>query len=186
MAEGEWNDPVEPTTYIRFKGVWDMQDLYEFIADWFRRRKYKFHEKVYKHKHPSPFGVERQYIWEAIRKETGYVQFHYDVYIHTYDAHDVDVVTPDGSKKVFTRGRIWIEIKASVQTDWEKKWTGNTFYARLRDFYNKYIIRKDIETGWNPKIRYEMYELQSTLKSRLKMESDEYEYQHKLGVNRRF
>ena len=95
MAEGSWDEHSEPVTYIRHSGIWDMQDLYESIADFFRRRKYKFHERVYKHKHPSPFGVERQYIWEAERKESDYVQFHYDVYIHTYDAHDVEVVGVD-------------------------------------------------------------------------------------------
>ena len=42
-----------PTAYIRWTGVWDMQDLYESMVVWFRERKYKFHEKIYKHKHPS-------------------------------------------------------------------------------------------------------------------------------------
>ena len=77
MEEAPVDEAQEPTTYVRFKGIWDMQDLYETIADWFRRRKYKFHERVYKHKHPSPFGVERQYIWEAERRETDFIQFVY-------------------------------------------------------------------------------------------------------------
>ena len=63
-----------PTAWVRHIGVWDMQDLYESLVDWFRGRKYKFHELVYKHKHPSPFGVERQYIWRAESSEDGRVQ----------------------------------------------------------------------------------------------------------------
>lgn len=185
--EGAWNEPVsEPTTYVKYKGIWDMQDLYESIADWFRIRKYKFHERVYKHKHPSPFGVERQYIWEAERKESEYLEFRYHMYIHTYDAHDIEVVKADGSKKIFTKGRIWIEIKSQLSTDWEKRWTERSAYARLREFYNKYIIRKNFTEGWLPKIRYEMYELQTMVKTRLKMESDEYEHMHGAGVHRRF
>ena len=186
MAEGSWDEHSEPVTYIRHSGIWDMQDLYESIADFFRRRKYKFHERVYKHKHPSPFGVERQYIWEAERKESDYVQFHYDVYIHTYDAHDVEVVGVDGSKKLFTKGRIWIEIKADVSTDWEGRWKDSSFYSRLRDFYNKYVIRRNITQGWSPKVRYEMYELHAMVKERLKMESDEYEHRLKGATHRRF
>ena len=186
MAEGEWEEPGEPASYIRHKGIWDMQDLYESIADWFRRRKYKFHERVYKHKHPSPFGVERQYIWEAERKETDYIQFKYNVYIHTYDAHDVEAVMADGSKKMFTKGRIWVEIKANIVSDWEKRWKEKSFYSRLRDFYNKYVIMKNFTQGWSPKIRYEMYELQAMVKKRLKMESDEYEHRHRPGGHRRF
>ena len=163
-----------------------MQDLYESIADWFRKRKYKFHERVYKHKHPSPYGVERQYIWEAERKENDFIQFHYNMYIHTYDAHDIEVVMPDGKKKIFTKGRIWIEIKSKLFSDWEKRWTDKAFHARLKAFYNKYILRKNYTQGWYPKIRYEMYELQAMLKSRLKMESDEYEHHHRGGIHRRF
>jgi hypothetical protein len=187
VEEAPWKDPVsEPPTYVRFKGIWDMQDLYESIADWFRKRKYKFHERIYKHKHPSPYGVERQYIWEAERKETDFIQFHYDMYIHTYDAHDIEVVMPNGNKKTFTKGRIWIEIKSKLFTDWEKRWAEKSAYAKLKNFYAKYMIRKDITQGWNPKKRYEMYELQAMLKARLKMEADEYEHIHRGGVHRRF
>jgi hypothetical protein len=185
--EGAWSDAIpEPRTYIRYKGIWDMQDMYETIADWFKRRKYKFHERVYKHKHPSPYGVERQYTWEATREENDFIQFHYDIYIHTYDAQDVEVVLPEGKKRIFTRGRIWIEIKTQVRTDWEKRWSEKLFYTRLKAFYAKYVLRKDFTQGWMPKIRYEMYELQAMLKTRLKMESDEFEHEHAAGVNRRF
>jgi len=185
MAKGSWDEVSEPATYVRFKGVWDMQDLYEAMVDWFRRRKYKFHERVYKHKHPSPFGVERQYVWEAERKENEYIQFHYNVFIHTYDAHDVEVVKEDGSKKTFTKGRIWIEIKSDIVTDYEKRWAEKSAYARLRDFYNKYIIRKNFTQGWSPKLRYEMYDLQAMVKKSLNMEADEYEHSYR-GKGRRF
>ena len=184
--EAPVNEGPEPATYIRYKGIWDMQDMYETIADWFRKRKYKFHEKVYKHKHPSPYGVERQYVWDAERTENDFIHFIYNMYVHTYDAHDIEVVKPDGTKKIFTKGRIWIEIKVRVLTDWDKKWTEKSFYASLKNFYNKYIIRKDIIQGWFPKMRYEMYELQAMLKARLKMEADEYEHMHGSGVHRRF
>ncbi|MBW2975752.1 hypothetical protein KY366_08595, partial [Candidatus Woesearchaeota archaeon] len=83
--EGLWDEPSsEPPTYVRFKGIWDMQDIYDTIADWCRKRKLKFHERVYKHKHPSPYGVERQYIWDATRIENEYIQFIYHIYVHTY------------------------------------------------------------------------------------------------------
>ena len=185
-TEGLWEEAAEPPAYIRYTGIWDMQDLYESIADWFMRRKYKFHERVYKHKNPSPFGVERQYVWEATRKETDYLQMKYDVYIHTYDAHDIEVVMADGSKKTFTKGRLWMEIKVGIITDFEKRWSEKLFYTHLKSFYNKYIIKKSFTQGWGPKNRYEMYELHAMVKNRLTMEADEYEHRHYLGVHRRF
>ena len=172
-----------PVSYIRYKGVWDMQDLYESMVDWFRRRKYKFHEKIYKHKHPSPFGVERQYIWEAERKETDYEQVKYNVYFHTYDAHDIEVIMPDGKKKVFTKGRIWIELKVQFSYDWEGRWNENEFYRYLKDFYNKYVTRKRYMEGYSPKFRTEFYNLYAVITNRLRMESDEFEHAHQAGVH---
>lgn len=174
-----------PATYIKYKGVWDMQDLYESMADWFRKRKYKFYEKIYKHKQPSPFGVERQYLWEAKRDETEYLQIVYDVYMHTYDAHDAEVKMPNGNTKIFTKGRIRIEINISTVYDSEKEFNKKAFYTHLKDFYNKYIIKKRMIQLVDPKFRAEMYNLHAFIKHRLKFESDEYEHAHAGGVHRK-
>src|SRR3989338_1579442 len=174
-----------PVTYIRYIGVWDMQDLYEAMVDWFRKKKYDFHEKIYKHKHPSPHGVERQYIWEAERKETEYLLIRYKVYMHTYDAHDVEVVMRDGSRRAFTKGKLWVELQVEGQFDFEKRWERNSFYNHLRDFYNKYVIRKRWMQGYSPKHRIELFELQALVKERLKMESEGYEHRHMAGVHMR-
>lgn len=188
MAEPRkpWGDFTEPHAFIRYKGVWDMQDLYEAMADFFLRRKYKFHEKLYKHKHPSPFGVERQYTWLAKRAETDYVETVYDIYFHVYDAKDVEVVRPDGTKKTYTKGRIWIEIKVSFVSDHEGRFNEKLFYAHLKDFYNRYVIRKNFTQGWGPKNRYEMYELKALIQKKLKMTADEYEHENFVGVHKRF
>jgi len=174
-----------PSIYIRFKGVWDMQDLYESMVNWFRTRKYKFHEKVYKHKHPSPFGVERQYVWTAERKETEYMQFWVDVYIHTYDAHDMEVAMTDGSTRTFTKGRIWIEFKGHILYDYEKRWEKNAFYAQLRNFYHKYVLRKRMEQMWWDQLWYrEIHQLHALVKERLKMASEGYEHRYWTGVHK--
>ena len=162
-----------------------MQDLYERLVDWFRKRKYKFHEKIYKHKHPSPFGVERQYIWAADREVEDYLQTHYEIYFHTYDAHDIEVIQPDGSKKIFTKGRIWVELRNWLNLDWEERWNASSFYAHLKSFYNKYVFRKRFEQGWAPRMRYELYDLHALIKRILKMENDQYEFMYGGGYHRR-
>ena len=177
--------PGTPTAYIKYKGIWDMEDLYESVIDWFRKRKYKFQEKIYKHKHPSPFGVERQYIWQATRDETEYLRIEYNVYMHTYDAHDVEVVMPNGKPKIFTKGRIWIEIRVTMIFDYAKRFDKNAFYRHIKDFYNKFIIRKRIVQLLHPKYRSEMFALHAFIQHKLKMESDEYEHAHVGGVKRK-
>ena len=93
---------------------------------------------------------------------------------------------PDGTKKLFTKGRIWIEVKVGIESDYEKRWSDKAFYKHLRNFYNKYVIRKNFTEGWGPKNRYEMYAFAAMKKERLKMQSDEYEHRNFAGVNVRY
>tara|TARA_Y100000310_G_C20591160_1_gene768068 strand:+ start:46 stop:600 length:555 start_codon:yes stop_codon:yes gene_type:complete len=174
-----------PATWIRYTGVWDMQNLYEGVVDWFRKKKYKFHERIYKHKSPSPYGVERQYVWSAERKESEYVQVEYNVYIHTYDAHDVEVTAKDGTKNTYTKGRIWIELKNVVVFDWEGKWDSKAFFKHLKHFYNKYVIKKRIIQIYSPRFRTELYELNARIKELLKMQTEGFEHRDVSGVHQR-
>lgn len=174
-----------PAIWIRYKGFWDMHDLYGAMVEWFRQRKYKFYEKIYKHKHPSPFGVERQYIWRAERKEGDYLLFVIDIYFHTYDAHEVEVVLKNDSKKNLTKGRLWMEFKGQIEYDYAKRWERAVFFSQLRNFYHKYVIKKKMEQIWWDQLWYrEMHKLRELVKERLKMESEGYEHRYWTGVHK--
>ncbi|MBW2980839.1 hypothetical protein KY360_05475 [Candidatus Woesearchaeota archaeon] len=180
-----YDKPGTPTAYIRYKGIWNMQDLYQVMVDFFRRRKFKFYERIYKHKHPSPFGIERQYVWRAERKESEYRQLIVDVYYHVYDAYNVDVVLPDGKKKTMVKGRLWMEFKGNIQYDWEKRWQDNVFWAELKNFFNKYIIRKKWEQIWFHQLwTREIHGVIAVVREKLKMESKGHEYRYKTGVHK--
>jgi len=172
------------SSVIRFKGVWDMEDLYESMVDWFRRRKYKFHEKIYKHKHPSPFGIERQYIWQAVREVDEYMSFIIDIYFHTYDAHEIDVVMADGSKNLFTKGRIWMEFTGKVDLDIERRFNESKFYYHLKDFFHKYVWKKKFQQViWDVLWYREISKLRQLVKQRLKTENLAYEHRYWTGVH---
>ncbi len=174
-----------PVAYIRYKGIWDMQSLYQAMVEWCKRRKYKFYEKIYKHKHPSPFGVERQYTWTAERKESEYLMFVIDIYYHIYDAYNVDVVMPDGTKKTMVKGRLWMEFKGSGQYDWEKRWDDHIFWAELKNFFNKYVLRKKWEQIWFHQLwTREIHSLVAMVREELKMEAQGHEFRYKTGVHR--
>jgi len=184
---------AHPKPHIRFKGVWDMQDLYEFLISYFRDRKYKFHEKIYKHKAPSPFGVERQYIWHAERMIDEMHHFHIDIYIHTYDAHDIEVRLPNGNMKIYTKGRIWIEFGSYIDMYFDdehshegssRRWSSNRTLASMRMFLNNFVVRK--KHGWHTWDVMMYREVQKAVwltRRRLKMEYDEYEMKNWMGVH---
>ncbi len=178
MGGGVW------TIYIKYKGVWDMEDLYISMIDYLRERKFRFQERVYKHKRPSPFGVERQYSWTATRHEDEYLDFQIDVYIHTYDANDEEIVMSDGSHRTITKGRMLVEFRGNISYDYEGNFEKNAFYAQLRNFFHKYIIKKKFEQVWWDQLWYrEIHPLHNMVKNRLKMQGEGFEHRYWTGVH---
>lgn len=175
-----------PTTpvYMQYKGIFDMQDLYESIADFFRQKKFKFYEKQQRLRKPSPFGAEILYAFEAVRKVEDFYKWVVTVNLETFDEHDIEVVLKDGTKKKMTKGRIWIQILGNVEMDYEGIWNKSAFLAHLKGFYNKYVIKKKIEGVWWDELQYKIvHRLHALIKERLKMASEGYESRHMAGVH---
>ena len=177
--QSTFKDVPMNTTYLQYKGVWDMQDLYEFVASFFHRQKFKFYEKRLIHKRPGPFGPETEYIWGAELNIEEYYKYIMNIFLHTYDTQDIEVVMKDGTKRSFTKGRLWIQFTGKVEMDYEKRWEENAFYANLRNFYHKYVVLRKIEAIWWDRMYYNTFlKLQSLIKERLKMESEGYEHRY--------
>ena len=56
-----------PILYIKYKGFFDFDGLYNAMAEWLRQREYILQEKNYKHKVPSVLGAEEEISWVAHR-----------------------------------------------------------------------------------------------------------------------
>lgn len=172
-----------PIVYVQYKGILDMQDLYESIADFLRQKKFKLYEKQQRLRKPGPFGSEILYQFEAKRKVEEYYQWIVNVNIETFDMHDIDVVLKDGTKKKMAKGRIWVQLFGKVETDYEKVWEKSAFLAQLKSFYNKYIIRKRLESYWWDEMYYKIImSLHALIQQRLKMTSEGFETRHMAGV----
>lgn len=173
-----------PPVYIQYKGIFDMQDLYEAIADFFRQKKFKFYEIQQRLRRPSPFGAEILYQFRATRKVEDYYEWIVNITIETFDMHDIEVVLKNGTKKKMTKGRLWVQMFGTVMTDYEKIWEKSAFLAQLKSFYNKYVIRKKYEGIWWDELYYKIVlRLHALIKERLKMASEGYETRHHSGVH---
>ena len=177
--------PVPPYLKIRYKGTWDMQDFYESTVSYLRDRKWKFHEKTYKHKHPSAFGVERQYCWIAEQNVDDWVKIIIDIYIHTYDAHDVEVVNKKGERKILTKGKIWVTLKIREHWDYNESFFKNKFLATLGKFYIMRVVKKRRMQGYSPRYRHELVALYQFMQRKLHMDTAENEYANIAGVHQR-
>ena len=173
-----------PIVYLQFKGIMDLQDVYETIADFFRQKKFKLYEKQQRLRRPSPFGSEILYAFEAKRKVDDYHEWLVNINIETFDTRDIEVVLKDGTKKKMTKGRIWVQLYGNCATDYEKIWEKSAFLAHLKSFYNKYIVRRRFEgILWDDLYYKIVLRLHALLKERLKMISEGYEHRHFAGVH---
>ncbi len=168
------------TPYIvQYKGIFDLEGLYRLIIKWLTDRSYEFHEKTYKHK-PGTTGREQEMKWEAWKKVNEYIRYWFDVYIHVWDMHEVEVIK-DGNKVKMIKGRIRILIETKVDRDWQGNFKKTKTLSRLRGFYDKYVIYKDFTGTIGDMLHYKIAKLVAEIKEFLGMEITSRAYYHYMG-----
>jgi len=161
---------------IKFKGIFDFHSLMRTMRNWIVNQGYEFHETSVKHKVPSPIGAEQEFEWWGWRKVNSYVKFHIDIYFHLWDLHDVEVVR-EGKKQKLQSARMQIEMTGRCELDWSNRFAGSRFLQALADFYDNYVIRKQIDTIYTDQLYYRIYKLQRVAKEFLEFETKESAYE---------
>lgn len=159
---------------INYKGIFNFIGLYKMMVRWLKSRKFEFHEKLYKERPP-----EILLQWLAERKVSGYLKHIINIDIHILDAEEIEVVQ-NGVRKKMMKGRMRIRLEMELLPDYpdiynERKWNTN-FQRILVDFFNKHIIRRELElTHWDV-LYYEMLKLHAAIKDHLHMEARGHAY----------
>ena len=169
------------TLTVRYVGIFDFEGLYRLMVDWFKKRRYWFHEHTYKYKVPLPTGAELEIKWYAEKNITDYFREKINVEFHIWDYTEVEVLQ-NGVKKELAKARMDIKITGELILDWQDKFEGSKFKKLVRDFYNYHIIRKKVETIWHDEVHYRDLKLQTLIKEYLDMEAKANEYRDYLGV----
>ncbi len=155
------------STRIRYEGLLDWKEMYTFIVNWLKSKKFDYHENR-NVKKPGPYGYELEYEAHAEREESGYVRHDIDIKIHGYHLEDVEVIV-EGEKRPKTRaGMFIIDLTPSVVLDWQDKWD-KRLKKKARDFFHKYIIRGYVYEQIDG-LHYEMYKLHTKIKEMLDLE----------------
>ncbi len=162
MVQTEFGGPV---TYIRHKGYYNWADLLKKTRGWFKEEFYNFEETKHKHE-PNKQEVEMT----AFRKLNEYVRYIFEVKIRTENVATVELVK-DGQTIKTQEGMIWIEIKAKMELDWQKRFGGSEFLQSLQDFYHKYIIKQRIEQVWMSHLERKFGQLANYIKELLQQEA---------------
>ena len=162
---------------IKYRGIFDIQGLMRAMQQWIVNQGYEFHEVSVKYKVPTPLGAEPEFGWWAWRKVNEYIKFHIDVYFHYWEVKDVEVIR-NGKKEKSTRAAVQIEIRGRTELDWQNRFGGSRFSQALGDFYNRYIIRKDLDLYWTDQLYYRLYKLHKVAKDYLEFETKANAFEH--------
>ncbi len=164
-----------PPFRIKYDGLIDWSSLYKLIYEWFTQRGYYFEEASLKHKIPTPMGAEEEYKITGWRKTTSYMQEEINLHLHFFEMREVEVIK-EGQKRNLVKARMIITFKGGVKTDYQERWSQTQFGQYLKTFYEKYIIKKDIETVWWDRLYYVIYKLHNEIKLFLDMQAKENAY----------
>ena len=151
---------------IHYKGNFDLEGLYRIMKAWFDMNQYDFYENLHKAKKP-----ELELEWRAEKKISGYIKHHVEISFHFWGLKEVEAII-DGKKKQMNHARFFIRFKGSVQTDYEGSWEveKSSLRAKLKHFYETYIIRRELEANQYDELVIEIRELQDKTKEFLGME----------------
>ncbi len=158
-----------PPAFILFKGIMDFDAFYIMLVRWFKQRRFEFHETLYKAKPPK-----LDLHWEAGREKTAYAKEFIDVYFKAYEVEEVEVIK-NGKKKKMLKLEVTMTITPRVELAYsdifgEKKWNLE-WQRRLLDFFNRYVLRKEIDLMYEDVLWYETYKLHADIRKYLKMEA---------------
>ncbi|MBN1386018.1 hypothetical protein JW968_03515 [Candidatus Woesearchaeota archaeon] len=161
---------VNRPNVIWYKGLFDLAGMIQLIQSWLEENQYAYQEKKYKHKVPTPKGVEEDYHAFGRRRMDTYVAFEIHVQFKAWDMQDVEVIK-DGRKVKMQKGRIRIEMWCVLELDWKSAFETSKFMEKVRNFYNEFIVKKEIDTIWGDYIYYIMLKLHGEIKKFLNMEA---------------
>ena len=168
----KYNPSYEPLfpTRIKFKGLYDLDGLYKFMANWLRQRRFELYENLYKSKPP-----ELEIRMRAERRKTGFVMEVITIYYHSYGDYDIDVVL-NGKKKKMTNARMILTIGGEIRAPYEDifgrpRWTANAIERRLLNLFRNWFMKRELESlNWDT-LYYEMYKFHGAIKDFLKYEA---------------
>ncbi len=159
-----------PNAYIKYAGIFDLDNLIRTIYDWLVHQDYEVHEKEQKHKVPTPRGAEDEiHLW-GWRKINGYVKYFITIDIRIFDLNHVDVVK-EGVKKKMQQGRMEMMFSGYFHLDYNDWFEKNKFTKILQEFYHKFLILQFIHNIWEDELYYREYKLHRVIKEQLGMET---------------
>jgi len=161
---------------IRYNGLFDFKAVYDYIYNWLKSRYYEYYESRHKDKAESPRGSETKLFFNGDKKVTEFVKYDIDFKFHLWECKDVEVVI-DGKKKMMTRGRLELQMKATIKLDWQNRYNlENPFYKLMYYLLVNHIINRELLIIHFDPLEDRMHTLEDEIRKVLKMTTHDIVY----------
>lgn len=154
--------PLGPHPIIlNYDGIFDLEALYHECTQFFAEKGFKFEEPTYKVK-----ATEEEITWKPERKVTDYVKYTMAINFWILDKKDVDVIK-EGKKVKLTKAHVRILLGCEVIKDYSGRFKGKPYLKKIKNFYEKFVFKKEFDTIWDDELYYNLYDLHTLLKKHL-------------------
>ena len=119
---------------IKLRGIFDLDKAYSAVPKWYKKHKFDFAEKTYKHK-----GDYILIEWAGEKKVTPYVKHKTNVSFEVNEAKEVDVVV-SGKKAKRIKGVIIATVESNFETDIKGVWKKSPLREKFGKVYEAYFM----------------------------------------------
>ena len=154
-----------PEFYIKYRGTFDFQKLYNYIMSFLSDQKFVVYETKHKYKPPE---LELDIIGR--RRVSGYLRWGIDIHIHMFFSERIPKMV-NGKPTELVTARLKIDLKGEVETGYanyfkENPWDDTSIGRKLKVIYNK-IFNKDLNFKQADLLYYVIYDLQTGIKDKI-------------------
>ena len=159
-------DYVASGLKIKQKSIFNLDELYKIMWRWFELYGYDMQELEYR---DSLEGNSKhlEIKWKSTKRIDDYIEFYIltNFLILGFENTEIE---QDGVKIKTNKGEVEMNFTAFINKDYEEKWA-DTGYARIiREIYDKYLLKKRIET-LEGELYEEVYKLLDEVKAFLNL-----------------
>ncbi|HIH38606.1 hypothetical protein J4460_01385 [Candidatus Woesearchaeota archaeon] len=123
---------------LMYEGLFDVEELYAMIQEWFREKGYdKREDKNYET--VTPTGKYVELVLEPWKKITDYAKFVVKIRMVMEDVKKVDIER-EGLKVTVNQGKVSMIFDAWFETDYENRWESKPEFFFIRTMFDRFIF----------------------------------------------
>lgn len=142
--------------------VFEYGEFYHFMKQTLEDLDYFINEKSYSHA-PSKKRTTVGFYWECLKNVDDFNRFIVEIKVEFANMERITVIK-DKEKNEMDRGDGEITMKASLLTDYEKKWEKNPVLKFVKVIFENLFEKSSLEHYKN-EVDDEMYEIENEIKS---------------------